>query len=156
MDRRTFLTTLAAVVTRPGLSPAQSRRPWRIGWLSPASSSTDGYELEALRAGLSQLKYVEGRSIVIETRWGEGNAQRLPELARSLVKAGVDVICTSGTPATLAAKNATKTIPIIFGRAAFPEQTGLVSNLTRPAAVAKIVSSLPLPALSPGWKRRPR
>ena len=48
------------------------------------------------------------------------------------MKAGVDVICTSGTPATLAAKNATKTIPIIFGRAAFPEQTGLVSNLTRP------------------------
>jgi putative ABC transport system substrate-binding protein len=132
MDRRTFLVTLAAAVTRPGLSPAQSRRPWRIGWLSPASSSTDGYELEALRVGLNRLNYVEGRSIVIETRWGEGNAQRLPELARSLVKAGVDVICTSGTPATLAAKNATKTIPIIFGRAAFPEQTGLVSNLTRP------------------------
>jgi len=69
MDRRTFLATLAAVVTRPGFSRAQSRRPWRIGWLSPASSSTDGYELEALRAGLSQLNYVEGRSIVIETRW---------------------------------------------------------------------------------------
>ena len=132
MDRRIFLALLAAALACPGAPLAQERRPWRIGWLSPASAATDGYELEALRAGLRRLNYVEGRSILIEARWGEGNAERLPELAGSLVKAGVDVICTSGTPATMAAKNATNRIPIIFGRAAFPDQTGLVSNLTRP------------------------
>jgi putative tryptophan/tyrosine transport system substrate-binding protein len=132
MDRRTVLAALAVAVTYPGSVAGQDRRPWRIGWLSPASAGTDGYELEALRAGLRQLRYVEGRSILIDARWGEGNAERLPELAGALVKAKVDVICTSGTPATLAAKNATKDIPIVFGRAAFPDQTGLVSNLSRP------------------------
>ncbi len=132
MDRRTFLAALAALLTLPRAARAQPTRPWRIGWLSPASASTDGYELEALRDGLRKLNYVDGRSITIEARWGEGDASRLPSLARSLVTASVDVICTSGTPATQAAKAATKSIPIIFGRAAFPDQTGLVSNLTRP------------------------
>lgn len=132
MDRRIFLAALAALLTLPRAARAQPTRPWRIGWLSPASASTDGYELEALRDGLRKLNYVDGRSITIEARWGEGDASRLPSLARSLVTASVDVICTSGTPATQAAKAATKSIPIIFGRAAFPDQTGLVSNLTRP------------------------
>jgi len=132
MDRRTVLAALAALLIRPGVSRAQPARPWRIGWLSPASASTDGYELDALRDGLRKLDLVDGRSIIIVARWGEGDARRLPDLARSLVAANVDVICTSGTPATQAAKAATKSIPIIFGRAAFPDKTGLVSNLTRP------------------------
>jgi putative ABC transport system substrate-binding protein len=132
MDRRIVLAALAALVMLPGTSWAQPARPWRIGWLSPASASTDGYELDALRDGLRKLDLVDGRSILIEARWGEGDARRLPVLARSLVAANVDVICTSGTPATQAAKAATKSIPIIFGRAAFPDKTGLVSNLTHP------------------------
>jgi putative ABC transport system substrate-binding protein len=132
MDRRTVLAALAALLVLPGASRAQPRRPWRIGWLSPASALTDGYELDALRDGLRKLNLVDGRSIVIEARWGEGDARRLADLARSLVAANVDVICTSGTPATQAAKAATTSIPIIFGRAAFPDKTGLVSNLTRP------------------------
>jgi putative ABC transport system substrate-binding protein len=69
---------------------------------------------------------------VIDARWADGKSQRLPDLARALVGARVDVICTSGTPATMAAKAATGNIPIIFGRAAFPDKTGLVSNLSRP------------------------
>jgi hypothetical protein len=112
MDRRTVLAALAALLIRPGASRAQPTRPWRIGWLSPASASTDGYELDALRDGLRTLNLVDGRSIVIEARWGEGDAWRLPDLARSLVAANVDVICTSGTPASQAAKAATKSIPI--------------------------------------------
>jgi len=132
MDRRTFLAALAALLTLPRAAWAQPTRLWRIGWLSPASASSDGYELEALRDGLLKLGYVDGRSIIIEARWAEGDARRLPDLARSLVGANVDVICTSGTPATQAVKAATKSIPIIFGRAAFPDKTGLVSNLTHP------------------------
>jgi putative ABC transport system substrate-binding protein len=133
MDRVTFLATLAGLVAWPRAAWTQGTRPpWRIGWLSPASASTGGYELEALRGALQKLDYVEGRSMVVEARWGDGEARRLPELARSLVAARADVICTSGTPATAAAKAATTSIPIVFGRAAFPDKTGLVANLTRP------------------------
>jgi putative ABC transport system substrate-binding protein len=105
---------------------------WRIGWLSPASAEGGAAELEALRQGLRELNYVEGRNIVIEARWGDGDHARLPALARALVEVKVDVICTAGTPATLAAKHATTRIPIVFGRAAFPEQTGLVAKVARP------------------------
>lgn len=64
--------------------------------------------------------------------WADGDQAMLPRLARALVERKVDVICTAGTPATLAAKHATTTIPIVFGRAAFPEQTGLVASMARP------------------------
>jgi putative ABC transport system substrate-binding protein len=88
--------------------------------------------LDALREGLRELNYVEGRNITIEARWADGDSARLAGLARGLVALNVDVICTAGTPATLAAKQATTKIPIVFGRAAFPEQTGLVASLARP------------------------
>jgi ABC-type uncharacterized transport system substrate-binding protein len=88
--------------------------------------------LDALREGLRELNYVEGRNITIEARWADGDPARLPDLARALVELNVDIICTAGTPATLAAKQATTTIPIVFGRAAFPERTDLVASL-RPA-----------------------
>jgi putative ABC transport system substrate-binding protein len=105
---------------------------WRIGWLSPPSAATGFSELDALHEGLRELNYVEGRNITIEARWADGDPARLPELARGLVELNVNIICTAGTPATLAAKRATTTIPIVFGRAAFPERTGLVASLARP------------------------
>ena len=132
MDRRTVLAALVWMLAWPRVSRAKQHRSWRLGWLSPASSDSGGYELEALRGALRALGYLEGQSIVIDARWADGNSQRLPDLARALVGARVDVICTSGTPATMAAKAATGNIPIIFGRAAFPDKTGLVSNLSRP------------------------
>ncbi|HEY7039394.1 MAG TPA: ABC transporter substrate-binding protein [Methylomirabilota bacterium] len=132
MDRRTVLAALVGMLAWPRVSRAKEHRSWRIGWLSPASAASGGYELEALRGALRALGYLEGQSIVIDARWADGKSQRLPDLARALVGARVDVICTSGTPATMAAKAATGNIPIIFGRAAFPDKTGLVSNLSRP------------------------
>ena len=137
MKSRTLLGVALAMVLLGAsfLSEAQERKTggvWRIGWLSPAPSATGASELEALRSGLGQLGYVEGRNITIEARWADGNAARLPRLARELVELNVDVICTATTPATLAAKQATATIPIVFGRAAFPERTGLVASLARP------------------------
>jgi putative ABC transport system substrate-binding protein len=110
----------------------QAGRVWRIGWLSPAPSATGASEFDALRRGLRELGYIEGRNITIEARWADGDAARLPQLARALVELNVDVICAAATPATLAAKKATTTIPIVFGRAAFPERTGLVTSLARP------------------------
>jgi putative ABC transport system substrate-binding protein len=132
MDRRTVLAALVGMLAWPRVSRAKEHRSWRIGWLSPASAASGGYELEALRGALRARGYLEGQSIVIDARWADGKSQRLPDLARALVGARVDVICTSGTPATMAAKAATGSIPIIFGRAAFPDKTGLVSNLSRP------------------------
>jgi len=134
IDRRTFLAgTGAALLAVPLAAEAQQTgRIYRIGWLSPPSSATGGSELDALREGLREFNYVEGRNIRVEARWADGDDARLPQLARALVELNVDVICTSGTPATLAAKQQTTTIPIVFGRAAFPERTGLVASLARP------------------------
>jgi putative ABC transport system substrate-binding protein len=135
MPRRAFLAiTAGGLLAAPLAAEAQpAGKVWRIGWLSPASAATAASELDALRAGLRELNYVEGRNIAIEARWADDKSARLRDLARELVELNVEVICTSGTPATLAAKQATTKIPIVFGRAAFPEQTGLVATLARPA-----------------------
>jgi putative ABC transport system substrate-binding protein len=112
---------LAAEAQQPG-------KVWRIGWLSPTSSLSGASELEALRQGLRELGYIEGRNLVIESRWADGEPAALPALARPLVEINVDVMCPAGTQATLAAKNATSKIPIIFAAAAFPDETGLVAR----------------------------
>jgi len=137
MKSRTILNLALAVgfLSACPLSEAQegkAGRVWRIGWLSPAPSATGASEFEAVRRELGELGYIEGRNITLEARWADGDAARLSRLARALVELNVDVICTAGTPATLAAKRATTTIPIVFGRAAFPERTGLVTSLARP------------------------
>ena len=124
-----------AFLVTPTASSAQqdnAGKAWRIGWLSPPSSATGAPELDALLDGLRGLNYVEGRNLRVEAMWADGDQAMLPRLARALVERKVDVICTAGTPATLAAKHATTTIPIVFGRAAFPEQTGLVASMARP------------------------
>ena len=134
ISRRVFLATAGGVLlAAPVAAQVQpAGRMWRIGWLSPPSAEAGAAELDALREGLRELNYVEGRNIVIEARWADGDQTRLLGLARALVELRVDVICTAGTPATLAAKHATTKIPIVFGRAAFPEQTGLVASVARP------------------------
>jgi len=104
----------------------------RIGWLSPASA-TDGLpNLEALRAGLRGLGYVEGQNIAIEGRWADGRTERLLQLADELVRLPVDVLCTAGSQASEAAKQATSTIPIVFASVAFPDQSGLVASYSSP------------------------
>src|SRR3984893_16700643 len=134
ISRRAFLATVSGGLLAAPLTARaqQAGKTWRIGWLSPPSAAAGGSELDALRKGPPELNYVEGRNIRIEDRWADGDSARLPELARALVQLGVDVICTAGTPATLAAKQATTKIPIVFGRAAFPDRTGLVTSLARP------------------------
>ena len=133
MDRRAFLTGSAALLAAPLAAVAQpAGKVWRLGWLSLPPSSIGASELEALREGLRELNYVEGRNLRIDARWADGDPTRLPPLARALVEIKVDVICTAGTPPTLAAKQVTTTIPIVFSRVAFPQETGLVTSLSRP------------------------
>jgi putative ABC transport system substrate-binding protein len=134
IDRRAFITSLTAgaLLASRSADAQKAGSIRRIGWLSPASAADGLPNLEALRAGLRELGYVEGRNITIEARWAEGRSERLPQLAAELVRLPVDVICTAGTPASGAAKRATSTIPIVFANVAFPDQTGLVASYPRP------------------------
>lgn len=136
--RQIIIAMGATTLIVPLASPAQQGggKVSRIGWLSSASASSGGAELDALRQGLNDLGYAEGKSFVIESRWADGNAAALPALASSLVRANVDVICANATQAALAAKRATTTIPIVFTRTVFPDQTGLVATLAHPGGNA--------------------
>jgi putative ABC transport system substrate-binding protein len=103
-----------------------------IGYLNNASPESDVPRLTGLRRGLNQTGYVEGRNLVIEYRWAGNQADRLPALAADLVKLRVAVIVSAGLVATLAAKAATTSIPILFGVGNDPVQLGLVASLNRP------------------------
>src|ERR1043165_3938844 len=107
----------------------QSGKIPKIGILRPGSPPD--VNIEGFRQGLRELGYIEGHNIIFEYRWADRD-ERLSELARELVQLKVDVILTGSTPATVAAKEATKTIPIIFGAASDPIGVGLVASLARP------------------------
>lgn len=134
MDRRAFITGLAAgaLLASRSAEAQKAAGVHRIGWLSPDSAASDLRNLEALRAGLREISYVEGQNLTIETRWAEGRSERLPELAAELVRLPVDVLCTAGSQASGAAKQATSTIPIVFANVAFPDQSGLVASYRLP------------------------
>jgi putative tryptophan/tyrosine transport system substrate-binding protein len=104
----------------------------RIGFLVPGSSATFSARIEALRQGLRDLGYVEGKNIVIEYRYAEGKLERLPTLAAELVRLKFDLIVTAGSEATAAAKNATKEIPIVMTNGGDVVRLGFVASLARP------------------------
>jgi putative ABC transport system substrate-binding protein len=104
----------------------------RIGYLSPLAPEADAANIEALRQGLRALGHVEGQNLAIETRYANGRAERLPELAAQLARLKVDVIVAAPTSAIRAAQQATKTIPIVMAFAADPVGERLVAGLARP------------------------
>jgi putative ABC transport system substrate-binding protein len=110
----------------------QAGRIYRIGFLGATSPSGYASQVEAFRKGLRELGYVEGKNFVIEFRWAEGKYARLPELAVELVRLKPDVLVTHAPAATLAAKRATSTIPIVMGVTGEAVATGLVESLARP------------------------
>jgi putative tryptophan/tyrosine transport system substrate-binding protein len=114
------------------VAQAQPAKVVRIGFLGPTSAASNAGRMEALRAGLRDLGYLEGKNLVIESRWAEGKFDRLPELAAELVRLNVDVILTAGTPGIRAAKNATTTIPIVMVTSGDPVGFGFVASLARP------------------------
>jgi putative ABC transport system substrate-binding protein len=103
-----------------------------IGFLSPGSLEVDASRMNALRRGLAEIGYVEGQNLAIEYRGAQYQYDRFPALAADLVSRQVTVIVTAGTPATLAAKAATETIPVVFSMGADPVQFSLVTSLNRP------------------------
>ena len=106
----------------------------RIGFLGSASAAGSAKSVEALRTGLRDLGYVEGKNIVMEFRWAEGRYDRLSALVAELIRLKVDLIVTHGTPGTRAAKKATSTIPIVMAISGDAIATGLVTSLARPEA----------------------
>jgi len=131
LKRRNFITLLGGAATWPLAAMAQlsARRP-RLGLLIPGSSASYGQRVAALVQRLRELGWVDGRTIEIEYRWAA--TQRFDELAAEFVRSKVDIIFTSGTPPTVAAKWATSEIPIVFVPAGDPLASGLVASLARP------------------------
>ena len=105
---------------------------YRIGVLEPTSMALNAANLDAFRQGLRELGYVEGQNLVIEYRSADGRSERFPDLAAEMVRLKVDVILTRGTPAVMAAKNATRTIPVVMAASGDPVLSGVVSSLARP------------------------
>jgi putative ABC transport system substrate-binding protein len=135
MKRAAVRSILIAVVLLVLGVIAEAQEPKkvpRIGVILPAFSSVSLPFMAAFREGLHDLGYTEGKNIVIEDRYADGKEDRLPALAAELVHLKVDIIMVGGGNATLAAKNATKTVPIVMGTASDPVGTGLVASLARP------------------------
>jgi putative ABC transport system substrate-binding protein len=110
----------------------QAAKVSKIGWLSIGSDSGPGSTIRGVPPELRALGYVEGKNIAFDYRYADNKLDRLPALADELVRLKVDVLVTPGTPAAIAAKNATRTIPIVFFRVSDPVPLGLVDSLSRP------------------------
>ncbi len=146
MDRRVFLAGLGSAFAAPLAATAQQAgRVYRIGMLWFGSSLEDlpvRVRFDAFQQGLREQGYMEGRNVAFEHRYARGKYELFPDLAAELVRLKVDIIVTPGnTPATLAAKQATSTIPIVFMAAADPVVLGFVASLARPGGNITGVSS---------------
>jgi putative ABC transport system substrate-binding protein len=149
MKRRTFIAALGTVVTWPIPVRAQLSAMPVIGFLSGATLETMREYIVAFLPGLADVGFVQGRNVSIEYRWAEGDNDRLPSLAADLVRREVSIIvAAASTPAALAAKAATKTIPIVFFVGTDPVKVGLVASLARPGDNATGMTVLNVELLS--------
>ena len=114
----------------------------RIGFMGNSTAALEANLLDAFREGLQELGYEEGRNIIIEYRWADGKYDRFPALVAELIAAKVDAIVTAGTPAALAVKKATTTVPLVMVAVGDPVGTGLVPSLARPGGNLTGLSSV--------------
>jgi putative ABC transport system substrate-binding protein len=144
MIRRTFITLLGGAATWPLAARAQQQagKVWRVGMLETVSATLNAANFNAFTRVMRDLGYVERENLVIEYRSADGSAERFPDLANELVRLSVDLIVTRGTPAALAAKKATTTIPIVMAASGEPLGSGLVASLAQPGGNLTGLSAL--------------
>src|SRR5262245_50304897 len=145
MNTKMVVYLVAALLSTASLVDAQQpKKVARIGYLSNTDPATESARSEAIRRALRELGYIEGQNIAIEYRYAEGKFDRAPELAAELVRLNVDIIVVAGGPTWIqAAKNASKTIPIVMmGQGSDPVRAGLVESLARPGGNVTGFSSL--------------
>ena len=143
MKRRTFIAALGGAAAWPVVALAEQQQPkvWRIGLLETISADLNAANLGSFQQSMRHLGYVEGQNLVIEYRSADGDANRFSGLVAELIHLNVDLIVTRGTPAALAAKNATSTIPIVM--ASTGEPLLVVASLARPGGNITGLSSEP-------------
>jgi putative tryptophan/tyrosine transport system substrate-binding protein len=136
MRRREFIGLIASALVAPHVAFAQAQmKIARVGFLGPAPAANFASRVEALRAGLRELGYVEGTNLKFAFRWADA-ANQMPELAAELVRAGVDVILVPSSTETAAVLEARKTVPVVFAAHADPVGVGHITSLARPGGSA--------------------
>jgi putative tryptophan/tyrosine transport system substrate-binding protein len=136
MKRREFIVGASAVAAWPVAARAQQPAMPVVGFVNAASPGGSYPPVPAFLKGLGETGFIEGRNVAIEYRWAEGHYERLPALMADLVQHKVSMIAATGTPAAVAAKTATATIPIVFEIGSDPVELGLVASLSQPGSNA--------------------
>jgi len=144
MRRREFISLVGGAAAWPLTARAQKAKIARVGYLFSFTDPEGRHLWDACREGLRELGYVDGQNIVLEPRWAQGQHDRLPALANELVRLHVNVIVAAATPASLAAKAASGTIPIVIVAVGEPVKTGLVASLSHPGGNVTGLSLLTL------------
>jgi putative tryptophan/tyrosine transport system substrate-binding protein len=132
MKRREFLSFLGGVAVWPFAAGAQQPSMPVVGFVNSSTAQAQVLIAAAYRRGLEESGFVEGKNVLIESRWADGQYDRLPELIGDLIRHNVAVLMAGGPPAAIAAKKATSTLPVVFTSGDDPVQIGLVSSINRP------------------------